>query len=546
MAEVAATTAGRRWRKPPLIKNANLRWGLYIGAVVYFILASYSILVDVNWLRVYEGLPRGAKFVGGFFPPFPFANIIETGGFEELAAQRLIDISDGLIESLTMTVTSTVIGIIISVPIGLGAARNIAPMPVYLICRGIIAVSRSFQEVIIAIFFVAMFGFGPFAGMLTLSFATIGFLSKLLAEDIESMDPGQAEAIRATGSRWPQWVNYGVQPQVMPRLIGLSLYRLDINFRESSVVGIVGAGGIGSTLLTAFDRYEYSTAATRILLRQNPREVAVMPVRMEAEVKVWQRRDRKKQLLIWGGWFAGVLLFVYCWQIISGNTTWFFVWDSPRIAADIASRMVPPRWEYIYRIWDPLWDTINIATLGTVLALCMAVPVAFLAARNTTPSAYFVRPIALFIIVSSRSINSLIWALLLVSIIGPGVFAGTIAIALRSIGFCAKLLYEAIEEIDHTQVEAIEATGASRWQIMAYGIVPQIMPAFAGISVFRWDINIRESTVLGLVGAGGIGLQLSSSLNILAWPQVTLILIAILVTVLVSEWVSAKVRHAII
>ncbi len=271
-----------------------------------------------------------------------------------------------------------------------------------------------------------------------------------------------------------------------------------------------------------------------------------MPVREEAGVKVWQRRDRNKQLAIWGSWFAGVLLFVYCWQIISVNTTWFFVWDSPRIAADIASRMVPPRWEYIYKIWDPLWDTINIATLGTILALFMAVPVAFLAARNTTPDAYIIRPVALFIIVSSRSINSLIWALLLVSIIGPGVFAGTIAIALRSIGFCAKLLYEAIEEIDHTQVEAIEATGASRWQIMAYGIVPQIMPAFAGITVFRWDINIRESTVLGLVGAGGIGLQLSSSLNILAWPQVTLILIAILATVLVSEWVSAKVRHAII
>ena len=266
MADIATSTVGRRWRKPPFIENANLRWGLYIGAAVYFILASYSILVDVNWMRVYEGLPRGAKFVGGFFPPFPFADIIETGGFEELAAQRLIDIGDGLIESLTMTVTSTVIGIFISVPIGLGAARNIAPMPVYLLCRGIIAISRSFQEVIIAIFFVAMFGFGPFAGMLTLSFATIGFLSKLLAEDIESMDPGQAEAIRATGSRWPQWINYGVQPQVMPRLIGLSLYRLDINFRESSVVGIVGAGGIGSTLLTPFDRYEYSTAATILLI----------------------------------------------------------------------------------------------------------------------------------------------------------------------------------------------------------------------------------------------------------------------------------------
>jgi len=135
---------------------------------------------------------------------------------------------------------------------------------------------------------------------------------------------------------------------------------------------------------------------------------------------------------------------------------------------------------------------------------------------------------------------------MLVTIIGPGVLAGVIAIGLRSVGFCAKLLYEAIEEIDPGQVEAITATGASGAQKLTYGIVPQILPAFAGISVFRWDINIRESTVLGLVGAGGIGLQLDASISTLAWTQVSLILLVILATVIVSEWVSARIRHAII
>ena len=271
-----------------------------------------------------------------------------------------------------------------------------------------------------------------------------------------------------------------------------------------------------------------------------------MAVSIQGELKVWQRRDRNSKLLIWAAWLVGTAIFVWSWTRISASTTWAFFWDAPRIAGDIGRRAMPPRWSYINDLWEPLWDTLNIATLGTILALIMAVPVAFLAARNTTPSALFIRPIALLIIVSSRSINSLIWALLLVKIIGPGVFAGLIAIAIRSIGFCAKLLYEAIEEIDPTQVEAITATGAGRWQVMAYGIVPQILPAFAGISVFRWDINIRESTVLGLVGAGGIGLQLSGSLNTLAWPQVSLILIVILFAVIVSEWVSAKVRGAII
>ncbi|MEM7669973.1 MAG: phosphonate ABC transporter, permease protein PhnE [Pseudomonadota bacterium] len=271
-----------------------------------------------------------------------------------------------------------------------------------------------------------------------------------------------------------------------------------------------------------------------------------MPVREADGRKLWQMRTPRESLMHWVLWLTGVAIFGYCWQQISDSTTWFFVWDAPRIAGDIWTRATPPRWEYITQLGEPIWDTLNIATLGTLIALILAVPVAFLAARNTTPSALVIRPIALLIIVSTRSINSLIWALLLIAIIGPGVFAGVIAIAIRSIGFCAKLLYEAIEEIDESQVEAITATGASRWQVMAYGIVPQILPAFAGIAVFRWDINIRESTVLGLVGAGGIGLQLSASLNVLAWPQVSLILIVILVAVVISEWVSAKVRGAII
>ena len=271
-----------------------------------------------------------------------------------------------------------------------------------------------------------------------------------------------------------------------------------------------------------------------------------MPVNLKAGTRVWHRRTTPKQFAVWGAWLIGVAIFVYCWRLISEKTIWLFVEDAPRQAADLAERMIPPKWSYMEKLWIPVWDTINIATLGTALAIIMAVPIAFCAARNTTPSVVFVRPIALFIIVSSRSINSLIWALMLVTLIGPGVLAGVIAIGLRSIGFCAKLLYEAIEEIDPTQVEAITATGAGGAQKLTYGIVPQILPAFAGISVFRWDINIRESTVLGLVGAGGIGLQLDASISTLAWTQVSLILLVILGTVIVSEWVSAKIRHAII
>ncbi len=262
--------------------------------------------------------------------------------------------------------------------------------------------------------------------------------------------------------------------------------------------------------------------------------------------RVWLHRTTGERLLRWVGWLIAIAFVSYCWQVMTADTIWSFVADAPRQAADIGSRMLPPRWSYLDDLIEPMWDTLNIATLGTLLGIICAIPVAFLAASNTTPSTVFVRPVALFIIVASRSINSLIWALLLVSVIGPGLLAGIIAIGLRSIGFVAKLLYEAIEETDHTQIEAVRATGASGLQVLDYAIVPQVLPAFFGIAVFRWDINIRESTILGLVGAGGIGLQLQESLNILAWPQVTMIFVVILSTVIVSEWVSAKVRHAII
>ncbi|MCH8532782.1 MAG: phosphonate ABC transporter, permease protein PhnE [Saccharospirillum sp.] len=240
-----------QWRRPPqIIQAKHWRYLVTFGVLLYLIMAIGT--VEVNWGRVVEGVERGQRFIAGFLQP-DFTT-------------RWRDISRGLIESLTMTFTSTVVGVLISIPIGVGAARNLAPRWVYYVCRSVIAVSRSLQEIIVAIFFVALFGFGAFAGFLTLTFATIGFIGKLLAEDIEDIDEAQAEAVRATGASWLQLINYAVQPQVMPRLIGLSLYRLDINFRESAVIGIVGAGGIGATLNTSLSRYEYDSSGAILII----------------------------------------------------------------------------------------------------------------------------------------------------------------------------------------------------------------------------------------------------------------------------------------
>lgn len=245
-----AATYPDRWQKPPFIKSAVLRWSLIIGVIFYLVLAVGSI--EVNWQRVMLGLERGWKFIEGFLQP-DFTS-------------RKEDILIGFQESITMAITSTVVGVFLSVPVAVGAASNLAPRWIYIFCRAIIAVSRTLNEIIVAIFLVAMFGFGPFAGFLTLTFATIGFMAKLMAEDIEEIQPSQLEALRATGAGYLQVLDFAVLSQVMPRLVGLSLYRLDINFRESAVIGIVGAGGIGATLNTAMDRYEFDSAAAIILI----------------------------------------------------------------------------------------------------------------------------------------------------------------------------------------------------------------------------------------------------------------------------------------
>ena len=192
-----------------------------------------------------------------------------------------------------------------------------------------------------------------------------------------------------------------------------------------------------------------------------------------------------------------------------------------------------------------LMETIHIATLGTLLSLFLALPVGILAAHNLVPVTSL-NLAAKLILVSSRSVNSLVWALLFVGIFGPGALAGTLAIAFRSIGFVGKLFGEALEETQSGPIEALTAAGAPWASRMTFGYWPQVKPAFWSIALFRWDINVRESAVLGLVGAGGIGMTLDSALNLFQWPRVAVILLAILAVVILAEVVVTQVRRRMI
>ena len=223
-----------------------------------------------------------------------------------------------------------------------------------------------------------------------------------------------------------------------------------------------------------------------------------------------------------------------------------FLADAPAQTADLFRRMWPlDIATYPKTIHGALIETFHIATLGTLLALVFAFPVALLAARNITRSK-ILNLSATFILVSSRSVNSLIWALLFVAIFGPGALAGVLAIAFRSIGFIGKLLAEAIEETAPGPIEALTAIGAPAASVWRNGYWPAVEPSFWGIALFRWDINIRESAVLGLVGAGGIGVALDTALNNIDWPQVGMILAVIFAVVILTEVLTSYIRERII
>lgn len=223
-----------------------------------------------------------------------------------------------------------------------------------------------------------------------------------------------------------------------------------------------------------------------------------------------------------------------------------FLYDAPTQVADLLTRMYPLDTGYYWEgIHSSMMETLHIATLGTLLAVVMAVPVGIMGANNIVRFPLF-NWFAKLILVSSRSVNSLVWALLFVAIFGPGALAGTVCIGFRSVGFVGKLFAEALEEADPGPIEALTSAGASWPSIFLKGYWPQVAPAFWGIFLFRWDINVRESAVIGLVGAGGIGMVLDTALNLFYWDRVSVILLSIFTVVIIAELLVTNIRKRII
>ena len=263
------TSAPQTIRSAPSALPVN--WGrraAYVALAVYAVYAASTM--EITTERLSRGLGQGAHFLARMWPP-------------NMQADKLVLMQQGLIESIEIAVLATAAGVALSLPIGFLAARNLMPGWVSWTARGAIALFRSFHPVIVAILFVKAVGFGALAGILALIVSSMGFISKLFAEAIEEMSLKQVEAVRATGASFWGVLIMSVLPQVMARFTGFAAYQLDSNLRNSTMVGIVGGGGIGSTLFTAYQRFDFDFVLTIL--------IAIIAIIMVSEIASgWLRR----------------------------------------------------------------------------------------------------------------------------------------------------------------------------------------------------------------------------------------------------------------
>ncbi len=245
----------------PALASRNLRarafppnWPLRIGAALFLAYVAYAAqILDIRWERFVQGLDNGARFIGRMFPP-------------NTAADKMQLLWSGMLESLQIAIIATAIGVLLALPLGLFAARNLMPLPVTVAARGVIALCRTFHPVIVAILFVKAVGFGALAGVMALVVATLGFIAKLIAEAIEEMSMKPIEALRAAGASRRAILLKGFWPQVKPAFLAVSLFRWDINVRESAVLGLVGAGGLGVALQASMDNLYWDQVGLVLLV----------------------------------------------------------------------------------------------------------------------------------------------------------------------------------------------------------------------------------------------------------------------------------------
>lgn len=467
-----------------------------------------------------------------------------------------------LIETIAIGLLATLFSTILAIPLSFLAAHNImSRVPggtaIYYVMRTILNVVRAVDTVIWGLIIVVWVGLGSFAGVIALTIHSIAALGKLYSEEIEHIDPGPVEAIRATGANLVQVIRYAVIPQIIPPFLGYTLLRWDINMRSATVVGFVAGGGIGFFVVESIQKgaYQQYAAALWVVavviilvdyissrMREN-----ILKDQPPSEEKHTHPTLRKLRIAFYA--VLSLVIFIYFAQVAEINlkdlfspSPIFLTTISHFISVDLSSTVLD-------LVTNQMLVTIFQALLATAFGSILALPFSFLAAKNLTGKSCFsawIYYLIRFVFNVLRSIEALLYVAIFVFWVGIGPFAGALALAITTFGLIGKLFSEAIENIDSGPMEAINSTGATRLQAIRYAIVPQIVPPFLSYLIYQWDINIRMATIIGFAGGGGIGFTLNTFFGQYQDHKAGTVILMIVIVVALMDFSSAKLREKLV
>ena len=553
----------------PLIKNTtalprapkNWRSGAIAAIFFGFIVALVWswLFIDMTLSTLFGGFSDIWNLIQYMFPPI-FDNFPE--------ALRTT------IETIWMALIGTTLAVVLSIPLAFLAARNTSPHPAIIaVARGIIALARAIPTLVLAAIFATSVGIGPFPGILALGLHSIGMIAKLFTEAIENTEATSRDAVMSTGSGKWQTILTTIIPQITPSSVGASLYRLDINLRESAVLGFVGAGGVGFLIQSELRGLDYQraiSAVTVIFIAITLIEVLSARLRasiigdhLSAPTKQTSRslaRVARDQQKIDTALASRRLSLPWTYERVLRATvgvTYLLMMvvalatiDMPLLSAfslidDLAqgiAELFPPDFETARsELIKGMLETTAIGFIATALGLLIAVPLGILTARNIIIRRIVVtltRGILLLI----RGLPELILAVIFVAAMGLGPVPGTLALTIGTATFMAKLIGDALEEVQQAPREGVSATGASRVQEFFSAVLPQALPNLVSQTLYMLDVNLRSSTVLGIVGGGGIGFLLISAIRGYETQIVGAIIIVIFVIVYAIELLGAFIR----
>ncbi|KQM29519.1 phosphate starvation-inducible protein PhoH [Frigoribacterium sp. Leaf8] len=561
-AALAPVTAPPRRRVSPERVAAGL-------TLVALLVASLVALrsVDIDPARMLQSWANAERFFGRVgaieFPPL--------GELLQLTALTL-----GLV------ICGTLLAAVLSVPVAVLAASNTTPGPAWrAAARFVTVLARAVPDVVLAMVFVLLFSLGTLPGILAIGLHSVGMISKLFADAIEQIDEGPRTAVRAAGGSRLQQFTAGVLPQVLPSWVATVLHRNDINLRGSVILGYVGVVGLGMEMSFAFKSLDYGLGlgyalvifvlcvvmeivsssvraamlgiaptgrglGDRVVRRATRRRGAghpapSRPVPATVESALHRPWDRARRRTVAWGWLAVAVVVA---SIAVCDIAWsdlVTVWA--KVPA-VATQFWPPSFGSYEAptMVAAMGETIAIALAATVLTLVASIVVGSLAARNVAPSRG-VRSGMRLLLVGIRGVPEVILAIVLIVVTGLGTQAGTLALALGGVGLLGKLLADSFEEVSPGPERALSATGASRVQVYAGATLPQGTRALIGHTFYMLDTNLRAATLLGIVGAGGVGYYLLNASQGSNYGTVTAIVLMILVTVLAVEGLAIWMRR---